>query len=272
MTDLPHVTVERIELPHVENDILRHDFFHQGLRLSYLDNHCPSAEIPVVMLHGFTASAKINWLDSAWITALTQAGRRVIALDARGHGQSDKPYNSDYYPSNVMIEDSIHLMTVLGFSQADFVGYSMGARMAAFAAIKYPEKVGKLLLGGMGINLKKGLGNPEPIAKALLAENLNHVRHRPARRFRRLAELGNNDLTALAYCILSSRQQISEQDLANIRAKTLIIVGDEDDTGGNPHELVPYIANSQALQIADCNHFNALTHAEFRNVGINFIL
>lgn len=253
-------------------NVSRKDFTHAGLHLSYLDNGQQSHDVPVVMLHGFTASAATNWLNSGWMAELTRAGRRVIALDARGHGDSDKPYDSAYYPSNVMMEDSIALMQILGFSQADFVGYSMGARMSAFAAIKYPNKVRKLLLGGLGINLKKGIGRSEPIAEALLAEDLKLVKNRHARRFRRLAELGGNDLTALAHCILSSRQQITAVDLNKITAETLIMVGDDDDTGGNPFELAPYINNSRAIEITGCHHFNALTHPEFRSTGVQFIL
>lgn len=252
--------------------IKRKTFQHAGLTLSYLDNEQASAEVPIVMLHGFTASAVGNWLETGWIAALTQAGRRVIALDARGHGESDKPYDSQFYPSDVMMRDSVALLEQLGISCADYVGYSMGARMSAFVAINYPERVQKLLLGGMGINLIKGIGNPQPIADALLAEDLRSIKHRHARRFRRLAERGGNDLTALAHCILSSRQTISVSDLEKITAKTQILVGDNDEIGGNPHELTPFIANSYAKSIADCNHFNALSHDAFRAAGLGFLI
>lgn len=246
-------------------------FNNVGLQLSYLDNLQPSDDIPVVMLHGFTASAQANWVDSGWIAALTERGRRVIALDARGHGHSDKPYDSDYYPSNVMMEDSIALLSQLGFPQADFVGYSMGARMSAFAAIKYPHRVRKLFLGGMGIHLMTGVGSPEPVAEALLAPDLTAVKNRNARRFRRLAERGGNDLTALAHCILSSRQKITAEDLSGIIPDTLIVVGQGDDIGGSPEQLAPYINGSRALEIVGCNHFDALLYPPFINVGVDFV-
>lgn len=224
------------------------------------------------MLHGFTASAAGNWLASGWIAALTQAGRRVLAIDARGHGDSDKLYNSDYYPSNVMMQDSVALLRQMGFSRADFVGYSMGARMAAFVAIHYPVLVRRLVLGGMGINLKNGIGGSKGIAEALQASHVKDIKSRQARRFRRLAEMGNNDLRALACCILSARQKITAKKLQNIYAKTLILVGSDDNTGGNPQLLAPYIDNSVAIEVADCNHFNSLTNAQFRQIAINFIV
>lgn len=253
-------------------EVKRHAFEHRDLRLSYLDNHQVSDLPPILLLHGFTASAASNWLNTGWIRALTLAKRRVIALDARGHGHSDKPHDTTYYPSNQMMTDSIALLEQLGFACADFMGYSMGARMSAFAAIEHPEKVRKLLLGGMGINLKIGIGRPQPIADALLAKSLVEIKNRHARRFRRLAEMGGNDLVALANCILSSRQAITADCLAKITAKTLILVGDEDDIGGSPYGLSPFITGSQAVEIRECHHFNALTHQCFREVGINFIL
>lgn len=249
----------------------RFSFDNVGLVLSYIDNEISSADIPVVMLHGFTASAQTNWVDTGWFERLTRCGRRVIALDARGHGESDKPHDSDYYPSHRMMEDSIVLLSQLGFAQADFVGYSMGARMSAFAAIKYPQRVRKLFLGGMGINLMKGFGNPQPIADALLAQNFRTIKNRNARRFRILAERGGNDLTALAYCIMSSRQQIGADELAAITSQTMIVTGDDDDIGGSAEALSPYIVGSEAREICSCNHFNALSLSAFVGVGMEFL-
>ncbi len=254
------------------DSLKRYYFSHQGVRLSYLDNGVTSDETPVIMLHGFTASAESNWQTTGWIKQLTIANRRVIALDARGHGDSEKPYNSKLYPSNVMITDSLYLMDKLNIAQADFIGYSMGARMSAFAAINYPEKVRKVVFGGMGGNFKKGMTNSGLIADALLADNFKQISDRYARRFRRLAELGGNDLTALAHCILSSRQKLNADSLNKIKAKSLILVGVDDEIAGNPYELQSNILDSQVTVIDDCNHFNALSNVAFRQSAIDFIL
>lgn len=253
-------------------NIQRQTFNNAGLTLSYLDNQQASNLPPIILLHGFTASAELNWLHSEWIAALTAARRRVIALDARGHGDSDKPHDSQYYPAHIMMADSVALLDQLGFEQADYAGFSMGARMSAFVAMRHPSRVRRLLIGGLGMGLKTGIGNPEPIAKALLADNPNDIKNRDARRFRLFAEKSGNDLQAMACCILSSREPVTDTGLAQITAETLVLVGEYDSTGGDPHALQPLITNCQAISIPDCTHFNALTNAQFRETGVRFLL
>src|SRR3954462_6906784 len=57
---------------------------------------------PVLLLHGFSSSSKLNWEDSGWLTALLDAGRRVITVDLPGHGRSGAPEDMDSYsPSRI---------------------------------------------------------------------------------------------------------------------------------------------------------------------------
>lgn len=258
-------------MEHAHTHIKRHRYLHDGLHLSYLDNHLPSDKPPVILLHGFTASASINWLSTGWITTLSEQQRRVIALDARGHGESDKPHQEAPYEGQLMATDPLFLLEKLGIEQADFVGFSMGARMAAWAAILQPHCCRRLLLGGIGARLQSGIGNSDLIINALRATDLSEIKDRNARRFRRLAERGQNDLIALSYCIRPSRQAISDTHLAAISADTLILVGDEDDIAGDPNALLPKIARSQAKIVANANHFNALDNLAFMQTAIDFI-
>lgn len=250
----------------------RHSFHHDGLSISYIEYKPKTANgIPVVLLHGFSMHAESNWLDSGWFAKLAKHNRHVIAIDARGHGHSDKVYNSEVYPSNVMVGDSLHLLKAKGISQADYIGFSMGARMATFAAIFAPNLVRNLVIGGLGINLVKGLSNSQVIADALLADNLRDVDGVIARRFRRIAETQGNDLTALAYCILSSRQKINASDLANLQCNTLVIAGYNDSIAGNVTELAALIPNATAKVIPEVTHFNAIFSDEFQDSCIDFV-
>src|SRR5262245_56384059 len=100
-------------------------FQHGPVEIAYLDEG--GAE-PVVLVHGFASTAQVNWVQPGWVTALTRAGRRVIALDNRGHGQSSKLYDPADYHTDRMAEDLLALLDHLRLPRVDLMGYSMGAR------------------------------------------------------------------------------------------------------------------------------------------------
>ena len=64
-------------------------FDSDGVSIAYLDE---GKGDPILLIHGFASNVATNWVDPQWVRTLTQDGRRVIALDNRGHGQSDKLY------------------------------------------------------------------------------------------------------------------------------------------------------------------------------------
>lgn len=255
-------------------NVNRHTFSNDELSISYLEykpNNSDSNSIPVVLLHGFSMNAKSNWYDSGWFTKLAKYNRHIIAIDARGHGESDKPYDSEFYPSNIMVGDSLQLLKSKGIAQADYIGFSMGARMATFAAIFAPDLVRNLVIGGLGIRIVTGLSNSQHIADALLADSLAEVKDIIPRRFRRIAMAQDNDLKALAHCILSSRQKITPEQLAELKSQTLIIAGDADDIAGSVYELAQLIPNASAKVITDVTHFNAIFSAPFQDACIEFV-
>src|SRR6202034_3261604 len=115
---------------------------------------------PIMLVHGFASNKEVNWVYPGWVTALTRAGRRVIALDNRGHGQSTKLYEPAAYHSAVMAEDVRALMDHIGLPRADVMGYSMGARITAFLALAHPDRVRAAVLGGLGFHLVEGVVLP----------------------------------------------------------------------------------------------------------------
>ena len=119
---------------------------------------------------------------------LTQAGRRVIAYDNRGHGRSGKLYDPEAYGAPSMAEDGRRLLDHLGISQADVMGYSMGARIATFLALAHQDSVRSLVIAGLGINLVRGMVGSGPIARALEAPRIEDVTNDTARTFRAFAE------------------------------------------------------------------------------------
>ncbi|MEX0751566.1 MAG: alpha/beta hydrolase [Xanthobacteraceae bacterium] len=226
---------------------------------------------PVVLVHGFASTKEINWVEPGWTAALTGAGRRMIALDNRGHGQSTKLYDPAAYHTALMAEDVRALLDHLGLERADVMGYSMGARIAAFLANKHQERVRSLILGGLGITLVEGAGLPASLAEALEAPSLEAVSDPTGRMFRAFAERTQSDLRALAACIRGSRQTLSRDQVAAIRAPVLVAVGTKDPVAGSAPELAGLFPHGQALEIPNRDHMLAVGDKVFKTAVVTFL-
>ena len=245
-------------------------FKNGDIELAYLDEGERSAS-PIVLVHGFASSKEVNWVYPGWVTTLTAAGRRVVAPDNRGHGKSSKLYDPADYHTQLMAEDVRALLDHLGIERADCMGYSMGARICAFLALKHPARVHSIILGGLGIRLVDGVGLPESIADALLAPSLNDVSDRTGRQFRAFADQTRSDRKALAACIRGSRQTLTAEEAASIQAPALIAVGTKDDVAGSPKALAALMRNARALDIPDRDHMLAVGDKVFKSGVLHFL-
>jgi len=232
------------------------DFFSSdGVRIAYLDVVPASGSgDPVVLVHGFASNHAVNWVNTLWVKALGDAGYRVIALDNRGHGRSDKLYRPEDYHTEVMADDVRRLLDHLGIERADVMGYSMGARITAFLALRHPERVRSAMLGGLGSHLVEGVGLPLGIADAMEAPSADGLQDPMQRMFRLFAEQTKSDLKALAACIRGSRQVLSRDEVARIAVPTLVSVGTKDPIAGSPHDLAALMPNARALDIPGRDH------------------
>jgi pimeloyl-ACP methyl ester carboxylesterase len=243
-------------------------FQHDGVEIAFLDQ---GEGEPIVLVHGFASNAAVNWVHPGWVATLTRAGRRAIALDNRGHGASAKLYDPTAYHSAIMAADVRALLDHLGIPRADVMGYSMGARIAAFLALAHPERVRSIIFGGLGIRLVEGVGLPPSIADAMEAPTLADDQDSFARTFRAFAEQTGSDLRALAACIRGSRQTLSRKDVALIRAPTLIAVGTKDFVAGSASELATLIPGAQALDIPGRDHMLAVGDKVFKQGVLQFL-
>lgn len=243
-------------------------FTHDGVDISYLDE---GEGEPIVLVHGFASNKEVNWVAPGWVTTLTRAGRRVIALDDRGHGQSSKLYDPALYSTTLMAGDVRALLDHLGIARADVLGYSMGARITAFLAVDHPDTVRSAILGGLGVHLVEGVGLPTSIAAALEAPSLLEVPDQQGRMFRTFAEQTKSDLRALAACIRGSRQTLTRAQVAAIRAPVLVAVGSKDDVAGSAHELAALIPGAQALDIPGRDHMLAVGDKVFKQGVLDFL-
>ena len=140
------------------------EFSSDGVRLHY-ELHGPEDGPPVVLVHGFASDYRLNWVGTRWQETLTGAGYRVVGLDCRGHGRSDKPHDSASYSLGIMAADAVHLLDELGFETARYIGYSMGARIGLQAVLDSPRRIQSAVLGGLGIS--GALEGAQKIARAL---------------------------------------------------------------------------------------------------------
>jgi pimeloyl-ACP methyl ester carboxylesterase len=226
---------------------------------------------PIVLIHGFGSNAHVNWFDTGWVKTLVDAGRQVIAIDNRGHGASEKLYDSVQYSAPIMADDASRLICHLGHSRVDVMGYSMGARVSAFLTMEYPELVNTVVLGGLAENMISGVGGAEEIARALEARDVKSVRDPVAWAFRMFAEQTGSDLRALAACMRSSRQKISVPELAQINVPVLVAAGTQDTIAGKLQPLVDAVQDGHALPIPGRDHMRAVGDKIFKSGVLEFL-
>jgi pimeloyl-ACP methyl ester carboxylesterase len=243
--------------------------FNNGpVELAYLDE---GEGDPIVLVNGFASNKEVNWVMPGWTTTLRRDGRRVIALDNRGHGQSTKLYDPAAYHTDIRAGDVAALIEHLGLGRADLMGYSLGSRISAVLAARRPELVRSVILGGAGIRLVDNAGLSDEIAKSLEAPSLDVVTDPMGKRFRAFAEQTRSDLKALAACLRGSRQPVRMEDIRNVRAPALVAVGTKDDITGSPHELAALMPNARAIDIPDRDHMVAVGDKVFKAAAIEFL-
>jgi pimeloyl-ACP methyl ester carboxylesterase len=248
-------------------------FAHDGVEIAFLDE---GEGEPIVLVHGFASNKEVNWVSPSWVTFLTDAGRRAIALDNRGHGASTRLYDPAAYHSPIMAEDVRALLDHLSLPRADVMGYSMGARITAYLALAHPRRVRSAVLGGLGAHLVGeggigGLGSSETIARGLEAPSLADVTDPTARQFRSFADQTHSDRRALAACLRGSRQTLSRAEVGRIAVPVLVAVGSKDQIAGSARELAALIPGARALEIPNRDHMLAVGDKVFKAGVLEFL-
>jgi len=243
--------------------------FHNGaVEIAYLDE---GEGDPILLVHGFASTKNVNWVYPAWVSELRKDGRRVIALDNRGHGDSSKLYDASEYEIATMASDVITLMDHLKIGRADIMGYSLGSRMTAVLARKQPQRLRSAIFGGIGLGLIEGGGPGENVAAALEAASLDDVTDPVGRTFRAFAEQTRSDRRALAACLRGSRRLMTKEEAAGITVPVLIAVGTADEIAGSAQALGKIIPGSQVLDIANRDHMRAVGDKIYKAGVLDFL-
>lgn len=228
---------------------------------------------PVVLCHGFVADANGNWVMPGIVAGLVAQGHSVLTMDARGHGQSDKPHELEFYGESKMAKDLWVLLDELQISEIDLVGYSMGSVVSVLFASQYPC-VRRLVIGGVGSAVVE-LGGVDTralsnglLVEALLEDDPAKITDKEAAGFRAFADALKADRKALA----AQAQAMNNQAIAlsNIQCPALILTGDKDPLAQRPEVLQDAIARSE-LSVVEGDHLSILGHPEFQSALLNFL-
>ncbi len=243
-----------------------------GLQLAWYELGGGDGEPPIVLQHGFSSATLHEWVECKIVDDLATLGRRIIAIDARGHGNSEKPHDSSRYGGNFMAQDLMALITLLGIESYDLVGYSMGGTIVSMVASLDP-RVRRVAIGGVGHGLvNRGGLDPKVLnTKALSAglrapseEGLSGI----VLEFRRAAISRNNDLLALA--AHSEAAGPRDIDFGAITAEAIVLAGDVDPLAEHPEVLAGAIKGAQ-LAIVPGDHHASKRSPEFRKALVDFL-
>ena len=245
-------------------------FLSKGIEIAY-DVHADSGA-PVLLIHGFASSGQINWVNTGWTETLRQAGYQPITMDNRGHGKSRKVYDPKLYFAHEMADDAARLLDHLELKRVPVIGFSMGARIAAFLMLRHPKRVRDAIWGGMGANLMTGMDDSDEIAKALTADSLADVTTAIGRQFRLFADHSRADRAALAACVVSSRAPMDADEVRRIEAPVLVAVGENDEMAGGIEPLLELLPHGEGFVIPKRNHMLSTGDPKFKAAAIKFLL
>jgi pimeloyl-ACP methyl ester carboxylesterase len=242
-----------------------------GVRIAYYDWNSDADLPPIVLQHGFSVGAVRNWFVNGVVEAFTSRGRRVIGIDARGHGESDKPYDPALYGGVRLARDVIGLIDLLNVESYDLIGYSMGAMIAIHTAAR-DVRARRLVLSGTGAYLlerTKGdsLFLSVGIADALAAEDRASIADPVGAWLRELAEGAGADLLALSAL---ARSPLEPLPLDALSIPTLVLVGDADPFAQGADRLANAITGAR-LEYVPGNHVSTLHNPLYVTSALAFL-
>jgi pimeloyl-ACP methyl ester carboxylesterase len=255
-------------------------FLSNGVKIHYIEQ---GQGEPVLLIHGFSASAALNWVLPGVFGNLSKH-YHVIALDNRGHGGSGKPHEVDKYGPE-MVEDAIRLLDHLKIEKAHIVGYSMGGFITEKLVISHPERVLSATVGGAGwTRAEDDHAIIEEVAKSLEAGNgiaplmkaLTPTGHQVPTddqlKLRNQMIMASNDPKALAACIRGMLNlEITKQQLENNKVPVLAIIGEKDPLKKGVDNMTGIMANLKVVVVANGDHMSTFQSPKFMDALNEFL-
>ena len=252
----------------------------------YVGVHDPAVDAglrPVLLLHGFSSSSKLNWEDTGWVAALLDAGRRVITVDLPGHGRSGAPEDRDSYSPSRIRADLLQVAFDAGVrpvqdgdpsSGLDLVGYSLGSRLAWEFGATQPEIVHRLVLGGP--NVADPLAAFDLVAaQDYLADGTPIADESTARLLKMALLLPSNNIFALLSLVEAIKAEPYDPAEAVPHVPMLLVAGDKDERAASLPQLADLAAKAggmvEQVMLPGRNHTNAITSRAFKQAAITFL-
>ena len=220
---------------------------------------------PVLLVHGFASNDQVTWEGTGWVNALLAAGRTVVTLDLRGHGESDKPVDADSYAPELLGADLRSVLDSAGASTADAIGYSMGNRVISALTQLAPERVRRVVIGGAGPRELFASWDLDDVRAVLLRDEPS--RNRVIEQVLRPAIAAGADREALLACIegFAGAPLSIPGDIP-----TLFIAGENDPVPEGAQELAREWG-SDFVSIPGRDHVSTLTARAFKTAAIEFL-
>lgn len=242
----------------------------------HVDRH-PGAD-PVLLVHGFATTGALTWESTGWVAALAEAGRGALVPDLRGHGLSESPHDPAAYSPRLLADDLLALLDEQGLDHVDVVGYSMGSWVALALVGLAPERVQRLVVGGIGTVEQFGRWGVEAVQRALLdgptgdGATGDEAPDLPAESplaplLASLRQAPGVDREALAACVAG----MATQPLPlTSTVPTLLVVGEVDPVAENADRAAELLG-AELVTLPRRNHVTALSARGFKQVALPFL-
>lgn len=220
---------------------------------------------PVLLVHGFASTSRVTWLGTGWVRTLVDAGRTVVTLDLRGHGESDKPIEASAYRPDRLADDLVAVLDSAGAEQADVIAYSMGNRALSALATGAPGRMRRAVVGGAGPNELFASWDLDDVRGVLLydrpaADPLIELVLRPA-------ITAGADREALLACV----EGVAGAPLVIPAAVPALFVAGEHDAVPVGVEAFAAARGSDVIRVPGRDHVSTLTSRDFKTAAVHFL-
>jgi len=217
----------------------------------------------IVLVHGFITDGE-SWKRTALYTDLINAGYKVILMDLRGNGKSDKPHQPERYENDIEAKDIMGIVNELGVKEYTAIGYSRGSILTTRLLV-LDKRVTHAVIGGMGLDFT----NPDWPRRIMFYEALSGKPAKELESFVTYVKDSGFDQQAQAY-LQKSQPSTSKKSLSEIKKPVLVVSGIEDNDNGSAKEGATIFPNATYATVLG-NHNNTVQTAEFSAVVTQFL-